>query len=247
MKNKSIKTYIGLIITLAFFAGVSVFLFSSQLLPIEDLPASKPILALINVGVMLIVYGGLGLLGLKLSKRIGFAEIWDLRVSNKQRFVVPAIVGSLLGLFFIVVDLFLNQFHSLGRLPHPDFPLSFVASITAGIGEEIMFRLFFVSFWVWFISYLILKDRFRNQIFWIVSVASALTFSVGHIPSVMAILGMTSVDQIPSAMMGEIFILNGVLSLVVVKYFRKYGLLAAIGIHFWTDIVWHVVYGSFVK
>ncbi len=26
-------------------------------------------------------------------------------------------------------------------------------------------------------------------------------------------------------------------------YFRKYGFLAAAGIHFWTDISWHVVYG----
>ena len=26
-------------------------------------------------------------------------------------------------------------------------------------------------------------------------------------------------------------------------YFRKYGFLAPVGIHFWADIVWHVLWG----
>jgi hypothetical protein len=38
-------------------------------------------------------------------------------------------------------------------------------------------------------------------------------------------------------------LLNGVVGLLAAWYFRKAGLLAAIGIHFWTDIVWHLVWG----
>ncbi|GAH57810.1 unnamed protein product, partial [marine sediment metagenome] len=38
-------------------------------------------------------------------------------------------------------------------------------------------------------------------------------------------------------------LLNGVVSLFAAYYFRKYGFLAAVGIHFWTDVVWHVVWG----
>jgi len=43
--------------------------------------------------------------------------------------------------------------------------------------------------------------------------------------------------------MFEIFLLNGVLSLFAAHYFRQYGFLAAVGIHFWTDIIWHVIWG----
>lgn len=242
--SKSTKTYWGLVLTLAFFTGVSVFFLSSQLLPLQEMPAPTSLIALANIATVLIAYGGLGYLGLRLSHKIGFPDIWDEGVTNRQRFLVPAVVGVMVGLFFILVDLLAGQFHSLGALPHPDFPLSLVASITAAIGEEIIFRLFFIPFWLWLIAWVILKQRFFDQLFWIISLISAGLFAVGHIPSVMALLGLQSVAQIPPVILGEMFLLNGALSLAAAYYFRKYGFLAAVGIHFWTDIVWHVIYGS---
>ena len=86
----SIKIYIGLIITLAILAAINVFLPQGSFLPIlpaKELPASKPMLALVNATIMLIFYGGLGFIGLKLSQKLGFADIWDSRVTNKQRFL----------------------------------------------------------------------------------------------------------------------------------------------------------------
>jgi hypothetical protein len=38
-------------------------------------------------------------------------------------------------------------------------------------------------------------------------------------------------------------LLNWVISIFAAYYFRKYGFLAAVGIHFWTDIIWHVIWG----
>ena len=81
-------------------------------------------LALVNAAIMLILYGGLGFIGLKLSQKLGFADIWDSRVTNKQRFLIPALVGIAIGVFFIFVDIILSQFHTLGPLPHPPFPTS---------------------------------------------------------------------------------------------------------------------------
>jgi len=242
----SIKIYIALIITLAILAAINVFLPQGSFLPIlpeQKLPASKSVLALVNAAIMLILYGGLGFIGLKLSQKLGFAEIWDSKVSNKQRFLIPALVGIAIGTFFIFADAVFSQFHTLGPLPHPPFPTSIVASAVAGIGEEVIFRLFFISFWVWLISYVILKKRWQNQIFWIVAILSAIAFAFGHIPSVMVLLGLNAVNEIPFALMGEIILLNGVLSLFAAYYFRKFGFLAPVGIHFWTDIVWHVIWG----
>ncbi len=137
----------------------------------------------------------------------------------------------------------MSRFHTLGPLPHPPFPTSLVASATAGIGEELIFRLFFLSFGVWLISYVILKKRWQNQIFWIIAIFSALAFALAHIPSVMLLFGFNSVNEIPLALMGEIILLNGVVSLFAAYYFRKFGFLAAVGIHFWTNVVWHVIWG----
>jgi hypothetical protein len=41
----------------------------------------------------------------------------------------------------------------------------------------------------------------------------------------------------------EMILLNGVLSLLAAHYFKKYGFLAPVGVHFWTDILWHVIWG----
>jgi len=78
-------------------------------------------------------------------------------VSNKQRLLIPVFVGLGIGLFFIFADAILSQFHTLRPLPYPPYPTSLIASAVAGIGEELIFRLFFISFWVWLISYVILR------------------------------------------------------------------------------------------
>ena len=165
----SISIYFTLIITLALLGAISVFLpqgtFTTTL-PDQQLPATKPIMALVAAGIMLVVYGGLGFIGLQLSQRLNFPALWDTTVSHVQRFVLPAVVGVGIGLFFIVADRFFQQFHPLGALPHPPFPTSIVASATAGIGEEVIFRLFFIPLWMWLISTVVLKGQWQHQTFW---------------------------------------------------------------------------------
>jgi len=191
---------------------------------------------------MLILYGSLGFVGLTLSKKLGFAGFWDKKVSNKQRFLNPLIVGVIIGVFLIIVDLIFTKISGI-TLPHPPFPTSIFASMSAAIGEEILFRLFFISFWVWLISSVILRKRWQNQIFWIIVIISAIGFSFGHLPSMMMVMGFETMSQIPIALYTELIMMNGVVSIVAAYYFRKYGILTAIGIHFWLDVVWHVIYG----
>lgn len=243
----SSKIYFGLVAVLAFFAAINIFLPQGDFLPIlpeEEFTVSKQVLAFVNAFIMLILYGGLGFIGLKLSRKLGFPDLWDHNISHRQRFLIPALIGIGLGIFFIIVDVIISQFHFLGPLPHPPFPTSLVASITAAIGEEIIFRLFFISFWVWLISHVLLKKRWYNQVFWIIAVISAFAFAIGHIPSVMIIFGMERIGEIPFLLLFKVFLLNGVLSIFTAYYFSKFGFLAPVGIHFWTDVVWHVIWGA---
>ncbi|MFO7826536.1 MAG: CPBP family glutamic-type intramembrane protease [Cyclobacterium sp.] len=240
----SLKSYIVLVIILAVLGIINVFLPQGSFLPSQELPASKPVLALVNAATMFILYGGLGFLGLKLSQKLGFANIWDVKVTNKQRFLIPALIGIGLGAIFIIIDSIFSQFHSLGSLPHPPFPTSIVASAVAGIGEEIIFRLFFISFWVWLISYVILKKKYQNRIFWIITIFSAFAFATGHLPSVMMFFNLSTINELPSVLLYEIMLINGILSVFAAYYFRKYGFFAPVGIHFWADIIWHVIWGA---
>lgn len=230
----------------AALAAASVFLPAFPVMvPGEALPAPKPVLALANAAIMLIAYGGLGLIGLKLAQKIGFADIWDEKVTNKQRFLTPAVIGAAAGVFIIIGDIIFKNFNGVGPIPHPQFPSSIIASMTAGIGEELLFRLFFISLWVWLISSVILKGKWQNIIFWCVTAISALAFAMGHLPSAMFLFDFKTIADVPAVLIAEIILLNGVISFLTAYYFRKYGFLAAVGIHFWADVVWHVIWELF--
>ena len=244
--SPSIGIYVALIIVLAALGATNTYLPQGSLLPEQPLPVSKPLMALLTAAMMLVVYGGLGFLGLRLSQKFSFPALWDPAVSNRQRFLIPAYVGLGTGIFFILADVFLQRLHKFGALPHPPFPTSIVTSAAAGIGEEVIFRLFFIPFGMWVISTLILKGKWQDKVFWGVSIFSALVFALGHLPSVMLAFRIESVNQVPAALITEIILLNGIVSLLAAYYFRKYGFLAAVGIHFWTDIVWHVLWGLFL-
>ncbi len=118
-----------------------------------------------------------------------------------------------------------------------------MASLSAGIGEEMVFRLFFIPLLVWLVSRVVLKGQQEQVVFWNAAIFSAVFFAAGHIPSVMYLLDVASLSDIPAAMLAEMFLLNGVLSLVAAYLMRKSGYLAAVTLHTSTDIVWHVIWG----
>ncbi len=245
----SIQIYIFLIILLAILGALNAFLPQGNYagtIPDQQMPASKPVMAVVTAGLMLVVYGGLGYLGLRLAMNLGFPDIWDENVSIFQRLVIPALVGVGVGIFFILVDSFFKKLHAFGALPHPPFPTSVVASGVAGIGEEVFFRLFFIPFWMWLISKVVFQGNCPEGVFWGVAIFSAVVFSAAHLPAVMYLVNVQSINQIPPILMAEIFILNSVVSLAAAFFFRKFGFLAAVSVHLWTDLVWHVLWGLLI-
>ena len=101
-----------------------------------------------------------------------------------------------------------------------------VASIAAGIGEETLFRLFFISFWTWLVARLLLRGRWQTPVYWAVSTMSALAFAMAHLPALMFFHGWTEFSQIPSLLLVEIVLLNGLLGMFAAWAFKKYGFLA---------------------
>ncbi len=245
----SIKIYLGLVLLLAISGALNVYLPQGDFLGAtanQQLPASKPVIAVVSALTMLLLYGGLGYLGLRLGQKLHFPNLWDEDSSWNERLFRPGIVGVLVGLFFIIVDTVFSHFQPLGPLQHPPFPTSLIASLSAGIGEEIIFRLFFISFWVWLISSVIMKGGAQNVIFWIVAIFSAIIFALGHLPSVVMMYHLQSMSSIPIMLLFEIFLLNGVVSIAAAHYFQQVGFLGAVSVHFWCDIVWHVIWGVIV-
>jgi hypothetical protein len=89
--SASTGIYIVLIIVLAALGATNTFLPQGSLLPEQPLPVSKPLMALLTAAMMLVVYGGLGFLGLRLSQKLSFPALWDVGHIN------PDIKGKMAG------------------------------------------------------------------------------------------------------------------------------------------------------
>ena len=49
--------------------------------------------------------------------------------------------------------------------------------------------------------------------------------------------------ELNPVLIAEIFLLNSLVGLVAGERYMKDGLVAAAGVHFWTDVVFHVIWG----
>jgi membrane protease YdiL (CAAX protease family) len=142
----------------------------------------------------------------------------------------------------VLTDRTFAALHDWVGFPHPPFPFSLIASITAAIGEEILFRSFVLGLWAFLLDRMLRRWLSRGGALWGSNLLAALAFAAGHLGSAMLLFNAASPAEIPPLLLVEILILNGVVGLVAgVQYIRQ-GLVAAVGVHFWVDVVWHVVW-----
>lgn len=173
--------------------------------------------------MFLIVYGGLGWLGLTLARRLGFPDVWSAESHTHPTRLMPSLIlGVLVGVLSIIADLGFGQFNGYGALPHPSFPASIVASISAGIGEEVIFRALLIPVLLWLMLKLPFFHQRQNWAFWSAASISALLFGLGHLPSLLALLALEQGTGIPPILFTQMIVMNGVFALVAAQQFRKH-------------------------
>ena len=241
LKDKKVLLFLVFIYALA--GGISVFLPQAEFFSDFEYPAPDYVISLVTFLGVGLIYGTLGLLGLKLNDLTGFPKIMDKRINNKERFVLPIVTGLLIGVIMIMGDLFFDGINNYGKLPHPKFFMSFLASLSAGIGEEIVFRLLLISFIMWLFGIKIFKGRHNFKVFIAAVIFSSIAFAASHVPSFIFILEQQGKSF--GFILGlELFVLNTLVSVFAAVYYKRYGIIAAMGIHFWADIMWHMIYGN---
>ncbi|HSO11715.1 MAG TPA: hypothetical protein VLT51_05020, partial [Anaerolineales bacterium] len=70
-----------------------------------------------------------------------------------------------------------------------------------------------------------------------------LAFGAGHLGTALILTGASSTAELNPVLLAEIFLLNGIVGLVAGERYMKDGFVAAAGVHFWTDVVFHVLWG----
>jgi hypothetical protein len=145
--------------------------------------------------------------------------------------------GALLGAIIAVAAYFANP-----AMPTPPTPLpkpgpvtGMLASIGAGIREEVWMRLGILTIVASFGASLSRSKRLGPISFWSANLIAAALFAAIHIPQAITLLGMNM------ALLGVILIGNGVPGLVFGWLYRRYGLVSAMLSHFMLDVVLKVI------
>jgi membrane protease YdiL (CAAX protease family) len=250
MHRKQLTVFFILLGIYALSAFVTYTFFVDELtamlgVPMPDMGVSDLVLGLINAGIVLVLYGIVGLIGYWFARKLDLPGIFSEDGNWRRWFFVPLVIGLICGVLLVMGDLLFAPINGLGRFPHPDFPASLFASLSAGIGEEIMFRGFVFGLWGMLLHWLLKRFHGRTAALWIANIIAALAFGAGHLGTLFIITGATSLSEVSPVLLGEMFLLNGIVGLAAGERYIKDGLVAAAGVHFWTDVIFHMLWGLF--
>ncbi len=248
--RKQLLVLAGAVLGLTLIAFASYMLvplsqFAAPGQPIPPSVAATPrwLLASQNGLFVLVVYGLLALAGYWFGRKLELPPTYREGAGWRAWFLTPMLLGLAIGGVLVIIDQILARLGLTQAFPHPSFPLSIFASGTAGIGEEILFRSFVMGLWAFLLNLVLRRiNNGRSAALWIGNVIGALAFSASHLPSAMLLLNVTSPAQIPIGTLVELVALNSLLGLAAGRQYMRDGLVAAIGIHFWADVLWHVIF-----
>lgn len=248
--RKQLTVFAILLVVYALCAFITYAFFADQLaatagMPMPDMGISNMALGLANAGIVLVVYGLAGLAGYWFARKLGLPGIFSQEGNWRRWLLIPLLAGLVCGIFVVILDLVFAPINGFGRIVHPGFPLSMIASLSAGIGEEILFRGFVFGLWALILNWLFKRLNGRTAALWVANIIAALAFAASHLGTMLVLTGASSLAELSPNLIVEIFILNGVVGLVAGERYMKDGLVAAIGVHFWTDMVFHVLWGLF--
>lgn len=248
MNRKQLTVFLIMLVVYAFCAFATYAFFADELaavagIPMPDMGVSNVVLGLANAGIVLVVYGLLGLAGYWFARKLGFPGIFSEDGNWKRWFFIPLMLGLVCGVMVVVGDVLFAPINGFGYLVHPEFPISILASLSAGIGEEIMFRGFVFGLWGFILNWLFKRFNGRTSALWIANIIAALAFGAGHLGTIFFLTGASSLAELNPVLLTEVFILNGIIGLIAGERYMKDGLIAATGVHFWTDVVFHVLWG----
>jgi membrane protease YdiL (CAAX protease family) len=246
--RKQLTLFFILLGMYAFSAFLIYAFFADQLaatvgVPMPDMGVSDSVLGLANAGIVLVLYGVLGLAGFWFAGKLGLPGIYSEGGSWRRWFTAPLLLGLACGVALVAGDLVFASINGFGRILHPRFPVSILASISAGIGEEIAFRGFVFGLWGLLLNWLLKRFTDRTAALWIANLIAALAFGAGHLATAMFLTGAATLADLNPILVLEVFTLNGLVGLVAGERYMKDGLVAAAGVHFWTDVVFHVIWG----
>jgi membrane protease YdiL (CAAX protease family) len=211
--------------------------------------ALSPVILLAQILQSLVLFSIATFVGLYLAKRVGFGlPVLEAGLEGKQSESVRLLRSFLwlaigMGvLASVLIVLFSTMFWQVSRdLLNVEMAIptwkAFLASLYGGIAEEILFRLFLMTLFVWISTKIKTTHDGRPTAIgvWLSIVVSSVLFGLGHLPITGDLIQIT-----PNVVVRAV-LLNGVAAVIFGWLYQKHGLESAMIAHFSCDIGLHVV------
>jgi hypothetical protein len=188
----------------------------------------------LSIGVIWLI----GWVGVYLAPGTGFTGMWQRDISQRKRFLEPALVGAGIGILSVILDLI----QPLASEELVGIPASLVAYPLAGIIEEIVFRLFLTTTLVWIISNMLLRGNWQELVFWAVNVFLGVFYTLSQLTQYDNLFA--SVNLLTAA---HFFVMIALYFILAAFYYRRYGFLAAISMSMGNFLVWHILWGGIFR
>ena len=227
----------------ALAAAATVLLLLPSLPPEgRSLPLPLPVFCTALAVQLVVVYGLLGFVGIRLARTQGLepvpglTAIWNSQAARWgwRRAAVAFGVGLGCGTLLVAAVGAIQRFlpETLPRTLHPPGIAAVLLASTAGsLGEEILFRLFALS--------LLLRVLPAGRPGRVLAVGiSALAFAAAHAPAMVFLFG--GWREVPLVSWVWLIALNGLLGVTFGLVFLRCGVVCAVLAHLGTDVVWHV-------
>lgn len=246
MKNIVNWKIFGILLAACVITGVMALPYALALIPGQTLTLS-PIIVIGTIIQTTVIFSIAIFVGLFLAKRVGlgmplledFFQGKKRNASMRSIISLPVGLGVLAGLLIVLVSV---PFQALSV----DFLKAEVAVSTwksllvifyGGIAEEVLLRLFLMTFLVW-ITFKIKKTPDGKPTtlgVWLAIILSSILFGLGHLPITGAITAITPIVILRAV------VLNGIGGIIFGWLYWKKGLESAMISHFSADVVLHVV------
>ena len=222
--SQSQVIYLGLVLAMVVLQWLKVTL------PLEIKPGHE------TTWLQIAVVATLGWIGVILSPKTGFPEMWDRQISIRQRLAWPALWGILLGLILVGFD-WIDPMGSELQVPYPD---SLVVYALGGLIEEIEIHLFATPFLIWIFSGLLLRGRYQEWTFWIVAGVGGLAYWG------LQIFGIASFmpERLTVVFALQLLLIVGGSITGGAYLFRKGGFLAALTFRYGIYLIWHILWAG---
>ena len=256
------KLFIILLIASIFgWFAVLPYTLTLQSSALQNLPVPLSVLLTVQFIQSLVISVIAIFAGLYFAKKVGFGlpilEGWleGKPVKDYIKSILPISIG--LGIIAGVLIIGLDYIFSFAgavinvtssQLTPPAWQ-GFLASFYGGINEEILLRLFLMTFIVWIffkglIGWILFKifkikktkiEKPTNLMIWSAIILAAILFGIGHLPTLAAITTLTPI------LIARTIILNSVGGIIFGWLYWKKGLESAMLAHFSADIILHVI------